>query len=139
MDDLKIPQEKETLLYNIKFEVKYFFRNIYSNIRRFFGNIKNLWKFRKIVWQDRWWDYEFLMNFIEFKLKDMNEHWGVDTHYVNDEIDKQFIEELIVILENIKNLEFDEENKIDELYEQFGIKLFGRDGKGTSRIRKLWD
>lgn len=44
------------------------FKNIFKNIKI---GIKNLIKWFRIIWADRWWDFGFLYEIINFKLKDM--------------------------------------------------------------------
>jgi len=133
----------ETFWERVKFEIEYFSRIQMSKIRDIKKGIKNLWKYKKIIWKDRWWDYYFFVEIIKFKIKDMESHWGKDTIYIDDYKEENFLKELINILSKIEHLEnsesFEASKEISELYEQFGILLFGRDAKGISRIEKLWD
>lgn len=50
-------------------------RNIYDIFRydlwHFFGN---LWKWRKVLWEDRDWDYIFILKALEFKVRKTGEH-----------------------------------------------------------------
>jgi len=116
---------------------------------------QNLWLWRKIIWNDRWWDYSFLDTIVKFKLTQMRDNWD-GSHYVGSEIQKELLEELVQILDDIEKLE-DEvqtDTKIDEKYKEFGQKLYGinkveqnvqSDGAShlikhnCSSIRTLWD
>jgi len=109
----------------ILLRIKYFWYD-------FIDGIKNLFKYSKLVWRDRWWDYYFLEDWILFKLKDMEKHWGKKTHYVGDCFTKKRLQVLIKKLEELKKLdeEFDKDimKKRAEVY-----KLLGRN------IGKFWD
>jgi hypothetical protein len=156
--------EQETLWQKVKFEVNWNWDHyFYIPYKQFKNGIRNFWKYRKLIWNDYWWDYQYLMELIEFKIKDMesnwDEAWGCDS-----DGKKAVMAELLEILKEIKRLDDDEsagsdielwkekEKKIDELYERFGKRLFGVneheqkdcDGKverkyKCSTIRILWD
>jgi hypothetical protein len=40
------------------------------DLRRFF---KNVWMFRKALWNYRWWDYTYPLNFLQITFEDMSE------------------------------------------------------------------
>jgi hypothetical protein len=147
------PEEKWTWWDNLTFEVKYFIDNrIWYPWRSFRNGCSNLIKYRKIIWHDRWWDYYFLLNIILFKLKDMEKHWGTDTHYVNDTDEKEILQKLIKDLEWMLNenhaddfakdetgeaLEIKEQYKrYDDAYKKISKSFFGRLDRNH---RKLWD
>lgn len=135
-------EEPETWWENTKFEILYFFQEQKYKIRKIQRGFENFWKYKSIIWNDRWYDYDFLVRIIEYKIKDMESHWGVDTHYVDDEVEKKLLQELSDILKQIEIIENSDTlhtTEISKLYEQFGIKLFGRNEKGVSRIETLWD
>jgi len=145
---------KEDVLFNIEWYYDHYIKQPY---RTFETGIKNLWLWKRIIWNDRWWDYSFLDTIILFKLKDMSKHWVKDTHYINDECDKKIIDKLISLLEEIQELE-DEctikaDRKINEKYQEFGrllydikeMPIYDNEGKEIdkknecSTIRTLWD
>jgi hypothetical protein len=120
-----------------KEEIAYFFKNTFVYpVKSFLKGINNLIKWRKIIWQDRWWDYYFLLEILHFKLKDMEENWGKNTHYVNDYKDKDIIKSLIDDLEWM----LDDDNELNdgylEEYKKRSKRFFGRLDRGH---RKLWD
>jgi len=145
---------------DVKFEVGYFFdHTIRYPFNSFVKGIKNLVMYRKIIWNDRWWDYAFLDRLVKFKLEDMEKHWHMDTHYCFDWNEKLLLNRLTEILSEIENIEdnsdapFKEQEQIvQELYQEFGRLLYdirehnqyGCDGKlvnttKTNGIQTLWD
>jgi len=133
----------ETLWETIKFEVQYKWNEFTSKIRNIKKGFRNIFRYWKLIWNDEWWDYQYLMNLIHFKLVDMEQNWdkswGCDA-----EVKREKIKELIEILDEIKRLEDEDftefdfgedtdemlkqweivDNKIDALYQEFGEKLF---------------
>jgi hypothetical protein len=63
----------------------------------------NFWKYRSIVWYDRWYDYDFMLNLLEFKLKEMDKHWDVDTYYVGAKFTKGRLRVLLRDLETYRS------------------------------------
>ena len=145
---------------NLVFEIKWFWDN---KIRYPFNvvktGIKNLWIWFPVIWRDRWWDHMYLHNMLKFKLQTMVDNWD-DSHYIGSEKDKEYLQELVDLLNTIEELnDFDDfqsfemnDKEIDRCYQEFGRKLFDiqevekYNEKGeventyrTSRIRTLWD
>lgn len=130
--------KKETKWEAFKWELNYFLSNKflypYKNIKNGFSN---LIKYRSIIWHDRWWDYSFTLNMLLFKLKDTEEHWGKDTHYVNDLDDKKMIQEIIEDLEWMVDENNDDfSNNFEEEYKKRSKRMFG---KLDRNHRKFWD
>jgi len=149
-------------LEDIKFELEYFWDNkIRIPYIEFREGIKNFWKFRKVIWNYRWWDSSFFMNIQKVALKDMKENWHKNSYSCDDWNQTQILYRLVEILDEIEELENDtsgniddwiqNEEKINKLYEEYGQILFGIrefeyycDGKKdierkTSAVRILWD
>lgn len=85
---------------NITFEVNYFWRfSIRYPIKRFFVGMQNFKNWFLIIYNDRWWDYDFLLEIILFKLKQMEKHWGKDTNQERDYEVKEILKSLIHDLE----------------------------------------
>jgi hypothetical protein len=120
--------------------------SIQDSARGFFTSvktgIKNCLRFRKDVWEFRWWDYYFLHNTLKNRLEYMFENWD-SANYVGSDKEKARLEKLINILNEIDRLEdemtVESDKKINDLYEEFGKELFGKDEKGVSHFRKFWD
>ena len=88
-------------------------RNSYwSSFKGFFRGLYNFWKFRKIIFRDRFWDYSFLVEILVFKLKDMEDNWVKNTHYEGDKFTKGRI---TVLRKRIESLE-DDIQEIEERY-----------------------
>jgi hypothetical protein len=122
---------------NFLFDLNYWWDNsIRIPIRSFFKGIDNLWKWRKIIWKDRWWDYYYFLEMLRFKLKDMEEHWGKDTHYVNDYKEKEVLQALIEDLEWMLNNDNEFKDGYAEEYKKRSKRFFDRLGR---HHQKFWD
>ena len=137
-------------------EIKWFFDGIVFRYNEFLQGIKNLIKYRKLIWRDRWYDSAFLHQMLRFKLNDMAQEWK-NANYIGSEYEEKLLKELVQLLDDIENLEndFDPEsyNMIDNKYQEFGIKLFSiqkvtkynkgfENGEYTSvctNMSRLWD
>jgi len=122
---------------NFFFDVKYWWHNsIIAPIKEFGRGINNLIKWRKIIWKDRWWDYYFLLKLLHFKLKNMEEHWGKDTFYVNDYKEKEVLQLLIEDLEWLLDEDNEFKNGYLEEYKKRSKRFFDRLGR---HHQKFWD
>lgn len=68
--------------------------------------IQNFWKFRKIIYRDRWFDHSFIIDLLVFKLEDMEKHWVKDTIHEGDSFEKG---RLRIIISRLKNFEEESE------------------------------
>lgn len=79
---------------------KYFWEDLYYNVK--FG-LRNLYRYRKIVWQTGDYDYNFNLRMMKFQLelllKSIEKGWEVDEHRLVKEAD---IKRCIEILKNIQ-------------------------------------
>jgi hypothetical protein len=144
---------------NILFEIKYFYyHNFASPYLQLKNGIRNLWLWRKVIWNDRWYDYQFIMDIIAFKLKQVESNWS-KSNYIGWEEDQEKMRELLEILKTIRKLEdevgievdINTPSNISKLYENFGRELFQvieyhekiNDDqiitKSCSQIEKWWD
>ncbi len=122
----------EDVRWEIEYRWDHWFYYPYRNMMQGFGNLR---KYRKLIWNDRWYDYSFLLELMLFKLKDTEEHWGVDTHYVNDLDDKEILKKLVEDLEWMINTDEFNEGYTEE-YKKRSRSFFGRLDR---QHRKLWD
>ncbi len=123
---------------DIEYEVQWQYRDkILSPWNSLWRGIDNLRIYRKIIWNDRFWDHTFLLELILFKLKTMEEHWGKDTHYVNDTDEKETLQKLIEDLEWMLDPDVDDYTKegIAE-YKKRSRAFFGRLDRNHL---KFWD
>lgn len=101
---LKILLEDITYWYN-----NLFLFNVFYNIK---NGLKNLWTYKSVIWNDRWYDYDYIMKILLFKLKYNIENWD-KAHYVGSEFTKKRmivcynrLEEYNTNLENLQELLF---------------------------------
>jgi len=134
----KIPDGNiKTIINDIVFDIKWNLNHyITSPIKNIIRGFENLIKYRSLIWNDRWWDYSFFLNMMLFKLKDMENRWGTDTHYVGDLEDKETLKKLIHDLEWM----IDDDNELlpdyTEQYKKRSRSFFGRLDRNHL---KLWD
>lgn len=97
----------------------------------------NFWKWRKIIYNDRWYDYEFLLDVMEFKLVDMEKNWVVNTHHVGDEKTKLSLQEIIEDLRNYRYLSDEAATKEEKIKSDMSRKKFF-DNLGD-KLEEFWD
>lgn len=94
----------EDLDFNYRHYIKY-------PITEFLDGMYNFWKYRKVIYKDRWWDYCFMADWFEAKLQDMHDNWDKSI-YVDSEKEKEKLSELLGYLKTMKNYELtDKENE----------------------------
>lgn len=76
-------------------------KNFYYNLKHFFIN---LYKWRKILWYDRTFDYDYFLDVLEFKLNDLKN--GL-IYYQNSSRNEKSVEEITTALRLLKT--FNEE------------------------------
>ena len=139
--------KKKRIFKNIIEDIKYWYNNLiifdmFYNIK---NGIKNLWIYKSIIWNDRWYDYSYIFKILEFKLEQNIKNWD-KAHYVGSEFTKkrmiiclQRIQEYNTNLENLQELLFTK--KISKLeYLKQKDKLLNRTWKSFGRnIQRFWD
>lgn len=129
-----IKSRLKNFLWNVKFEITWHWNEwIIRPVNNFRVGIMNLVRWRKIIYRDRWWDYGYLLDVIEFKLNEMLQHWGYDTHYENDKVDRDILRSLLEDLRYVRELE--EKNDL-EAAKKARINFFTRLGR---HLDKFWD
>jgi hypothetical protein len=91
--------------------------------------VTNLWKWRKIIYNDRWWDHSFFMIILRFKLETMKDSWD-DAHYVGAQKEKEELEVLIALIDKIEDIDLDYSNNTSyedkmKCYDELYHRLFG--------------
>ena len=143
-------QEFKSRKYSFKYlkeDITYWCHNlfIFDILHNIQNGIKNFWTYRKVIWNDRWYDYQPIFNILEFKLKDTIKNWD-KAHYVGShftklrmQINLNRIEEYQVNLENIQELYY--LKKIDKKqYIRFKDELLNKTWKSLGRnITRFWD
>lgn len=109
-------------------DIDYKRHSFWCSFKGFFRGLYNFWKFRKIIFRDRFWDYSFLVEIIVFKLKDMEDNWVKNTHYEGDKFTKGRI---TVLRKRIESLEDD----IQEIEERYMDYLSTHDVTDEERLK----
>lgn len=109
LNNISVLKEK---LNEVVEDIDYKRHSWFNSFKSFFNGLYNFWKFRKIIFRDRFWDYSFLVEILVFKLKDMEDNWVKNTHYEGDKFTKGRI---TVLRRRIESLE-DDIQEIEERY-----------------------
>jgi hypothetical protein len=72
-------------------------------INKFITGIKNLWKWKKVIYQDRDWDYWFIYQILKTKLKFQEEHIRKYGYHENSEKYADQIKKVILQIEIVQN------------------------------------
>lgn len=90
-----------------------------NNLARFFYNVKNglrnLWKWRSVVWNDRPWDYVYIFKALRFKLDETQR--CIDGTFVGADEEAAKIRSLIDAIDRIL-----EDDYVKEEYEEMDRK-----------------
>lgn len=128
-------------------DIKYWYCNlfIFDILYNIKNGIKNLWTYKSIIWNDRWYDYSYIFKLLEFKLKDTIKNWD-KAHYVGSEFTKlrmqiilNRIQEYQTNLENLQELYFTKKISKSE-YIVLKEELLNKTWKTLGRnITRFWD
>jgi len=110
---------------NKKRKMKNILKRITASYANFTHGIMNFWKWKKVIWNDRWWDHDFIYELMLFKLKDMESHWGKNTNGQNDKDVKIVLQSLINDLKRLQENDFasKERQEIDLEYGKLDFVL----------------
>ena len=78
-----------------------YFEDIYRQIRWFPANILRLISYLPIIWQDRDWDYAYVLYILQHKLRRMHKRWDSSPRYVGGHKDKLNMRQCLIILNRI--------------------------------------
>ena len=102
-----------------KDELQEAFEVLKNNLSRFFYNVKNglrnLWKWRSVVWNDRPWDYVYIFKALRFKLDETQR--CIDGAFVGADEEAAKIRSLIEAIERIL-----EDDYVSEEYKEMDRK-----------------
>jgi len=100
--------------------------------------IKNFWFYRKVIYNDRWFDHSYMLILMEKKLEQMDKGWD-HAHYLNSEVQQKEMQEARILLKKLITDDFleDAQKDMDEKYGKLEINedesnetlLFLRGGK----------
>lgn len=92
-----------------------------NNLARFFYNVKNglrnLWKWRSVVWNDRPWDYVYIFKALRFKLDETQR--CIDGTFVGADEEAAKIRSLIDAIDRILEDDYVKE-EYDEMDRKYG-------------------
>ena len=109
-------------------------------IKAFYYNIlygiQNLWKWRKIIWQDRDWDYVYIYEMLYFKLKNMEKHIKEYGRFIGSE---RVVHELMVCKNLCKRLMNDDylENALIPVEKKYGNLKYHWEDSDVSGFKTL--
>lgn len=107
----------------MKEKLKQFYDKVHTEIQVVWYGVQNLIAFAPIVWKDRYWDHAFLLDLMEFKLRQMAWYHQKYGHTLN--ADKKALEmiEAAGICNRLRREEYGED-RYDQHDEKWGrIKL----------------
>lgn len=91
-------------------------------MKSFFTGIYNLWYFRKVIWNFRWWDYQFNLDLFEKSWEYTKDGISKKGIHLEKNNDVQEIQELLDELKRFNNQPF-----LEEAEKEIGYKLVGFD------------
>jgi hypothetical protein len=100
------------------------FYNIKRNIKNLPYNIKNIFQWSKILWNNFDWDYRFLLDIIQYKLERMNNYFS-NANITTDETYKEMLNSIQSCLDACHHLtsgDF-ENDLLDDHYDEFPFSL----------------
>lgn len=111
-----------------------------NNLSRFFYNVKNglrnLWKWRSVVWNDRPWDYVYIFKALRFKLDETQR--CIDGTFVGAEEEAAKIRSLIEAIDRILEDDYvsEEYKEMDRKYGKLEM-IFNEDNTITTTRKNL--
>lgn len=123
-------------------EVVFFFERMRDKIVRILYNLKNgvrnLWKWLPLVWNDRPWDYVFILKALRFKLDETQK--CIDGSFVGSEEEAKKIRSLIEAIDRIVEDDYvsEEYKAMDEKYGKLEM-IFNDDNTITTTRENLKD
>lgn len=99
----EVKDHKSSLQDKVKmFLYKFSFENIRIFFRDIICGIKNLFYYFPVIWNDRYWDYEYLLVLLEYKLQQMRE--GLIKNGIIEEKQLQkTVQQIDVIIQNLRD------------------------------------
>ena len=111
-----------------------------NNLSRFFYNVKNglrnLWKWRSVVWNDRPWDYVYIFKALRFKLDETQR--CIDGTFVGADEEAAKIRSLIDAIDRILEDDYvsEEYKELDRKYGKLEM-IFHEDNTITTTRKNL--
>lgn len=96
--------------------IKHIVREVITEIRNLPYNIKNIFGWSRVLWNNFDWDYDFLFEILEYKLKKMKKYFEASRFLDEDGYNKT-VSEISISLDACSNLLGDKYK--NEIYEKF--------------------
>ena len=109
--------------------IKGIIKDTKANIGSFIISVKQLVYWFPVIWKNRWWDYEYMLDLMKHQLEYMLKHWVKDTHHIGDEDIKLEMESMLDSLNKVSN--FNSIPSHEEILKDIG--------KDLDKILKWWD
>ena len=88
----------------------------FYHLKNFF---KNIWFYRKQLWNDAWWEYAYFLEWIDKKLEQLEINYGINSHFVGDCFTQKRIKGLRRILK--RYFEYDKRCELEKGKRTFEI------------------
>lgn len=109
----------EEIGYQFRTKIKYPILNVFTGF-------SNFYKYRKVIWNDRWWDYHFMTELLYCKIQDMYNNWDNSTGLDSD-VEKEILFKMLKkldIIRDINSSDEDQEKAKNEFFELFQKNYF---------------
>lgn len=94
------------------------FLTLRTKIRSIATGLSNIWKWRKVIYNDRNWDYWFIYQILKTKLEFQADHFAKNGYHESAGEDIKEIRECIELIDKVQN-----EYYLDELFKQDKFSL----------------
>jgi hypothetical protein len=96
-------------------------KDSYRNIK--YG-LRNFWFWKEVIWNDRWFDFVYMLQIMEKKFEQMEKGWD-NAHYLDSEVEQaefKRVRELLTLLINDNFLQVAQED-MDKKYGKLELNL----------------
>lgn len=76
--------------------------------------ILNLVHYFNVIWNDRDWDWEFMLNLQKRKLDSMIKHYSTEDYFENQEVELRYMKIAKYCLENLENIHLEEDKYVND-------------------------
>ena len=98
-------------------------------LRELYRSIVSVIKWFPIIWNDRNWDYSYLLLMLEHKLLNMEQYFRNDGHYVGCEKDANTMKKTRLVIKRLIDDQYEDTSFI-EYYEKWSDPIFSIDENG---------
>jgi hypothetical protein len=84
--------------------------------------LSNIWKWRKVIYRDRDWDYWFIYEILKTKLQYQSEHFIKYGYHENSSKDAKQMLECIDLIDKVQNEYYEEQALESEVWDEKEMK-----------------